>query len=312
VADQQAQTPDPTDAVATGLVRLMLSMEALYNRQSRKAGLTAQQAQLLCTAARRKAGLGEIAEVLHCDRSNVSRLLDRVTRRGLAHRAADTRDGRVAVLELSPGGQATVDGFEADLAARLGRLIAGWPDRKRQAAASTLAALNDAIQRDLAEEDEVAEQSADHAATPAAAWLYPPDHHPSQGDECPGWPQLARCSPPPVQGRPQARRGIALVTANLPTAPHPGETPLIGAYSALGYRYWPGRPQYAPGIRQSRSRPAPAGTPRTRPAKIAESLTLSPNAPAKMTSAPAFPIGRTAAIFQATRHTDHVRLRHNR
>lgn len=160
MAEQQAQTTDPTDAVASGLVRLMLSMEALYGRQSRKAGLTAQQARLLCTAARRKAGLGEIAEVLHCDRSNVSRLLDRVTRRGLAHRAADTRDGRVSVLELSPDGQAIVNGFEADLAARLGHLIADWPDRKRQAAAGTLTALIDAIQRNLAEEGEVAEQSA--------------------------------------------------------------------------------------------------------------------------------------------------------
>ena len=150
---QQAQITDPGEALTSGLVRLMLSMEALYDRQSRKAGLTAQQAQLLCTAARRKAGLGEIAEVLHCDRSNVSRLLDRVTRRGLARRAADTRDGRVSVLELSPDGQDIVHGFEADLAARLSRLIAGWPARKRQAAANILAALIDAIQHDLAEED---------------------------------------------------------------------------------------------------------------------------------------------------------------
>ena len=137
-------------------------------RQSRKAGLTAQQAQLLCTAARRKAGLGEIAEVLHCDRSNVSRLLDRVTRRGLARRAADTRDGRVSVLELSPDGQDIVHGFEADLAARLSRLIAGWPARKRQAAANILAALIDAIQHDLAEED-ATEDNANPAVTAGAS-----------------------------------------------------------------------------------------------------------------------------------------------
>src|SRR5579859_8194873 len=151
--EQEVQIPDPTFAVASGLVRLMLSMEALYNRQSRKAGLTAQQAQLLCVAARRRAGLGEIAEALHCDRSNVSRLLDRVTHRGLAHRAPDGRDGRVSVLELCLDVQALVNGFEADLAARLGRLIADWPAKKRQAAAGTLAALIDAISRDLAEED---------------------------------------------------------------------------------------------------------------------------------------------------------------
>ncbi|HEY6297677.1 MAG TPA: MarR family transcriptional regulator, partial [Streptosporangiaceae bacterium] len=135
MAEQQVQTADPTFAVPSGLVQLMLSMEALYTRQSRKAGLTAQQARLLCAAGRRRAGLGELAEALHCDRSNVSRLLDRVTQRGLAHRAPDSRDGRVSVLQLSPDGQALVSSFETDLAARLGRLIADWPAKKRQAAA---------------------------------------------------------------------------------------------------------------------------------------------------------------------------------
>ena len=168
MADQQAQITDGTDAVASGLVRLMLSMETLYNRQSRKAGLTAQQAQLLCTAARRNAGLGEIAEVLHCDRSNVSRLLDRVTRRGLAYRASDSRDGRVSVLQLSPDGQAVVNSLEADLATRLGRLIADWPAKKRQAAADTLAGLIDAIHRDLSDEDQSAEHGTDDTATAAA------------------------------------------------------------------------------------------------------------------------------------------------
>jgi DNA-binding MarR family transcriptional regulator len=164
MAEEQAQTADPTDPVASGLVRLMLSMEVLYNRQSRKSGLTPQQAQLLCTAARRKAGLGEIAEALHCDRSNVSRLLDRVTQRGLAHRAPDLSDGRVSVLELSPDGRAVVKSFEADLAARLGHVLAGWPAKQRETAAGTLATLIDAIQRDLAEEDLAAEAPADDFA----------------------------------------------------------------------------------------------------------------------------------------------------
>jgi DNA-binding MarR family transcriptional regulator len=175
MAEQQAQITDPADAVAAGLVRLILAMEALYNRQSRKAGLTAQQAQLLCTAARRTAGLGEIAEALHCDRSNVSRLLDRVTRRGLAYRAPDSRDGRVSVLQLSPDGQAVVTSFEAGLAARLGHLIADWPAGKRQAAADALAALIDAIQRDLAGEDQAAGGTADDTATAAAAPVTCPD-----------------------------------------------------------------------------------------------------------------------------------------
>jgi DNA-binding MarR family transcriptional regulator len=167
MVEQQVQIPDPTLEVASGLVRLMLSMEALYTRQSRKAGLTAQQARLLCSAARRRAGLGEIAEALHCDRSNVSRLLDRVTQRGLAYRAPDSRDRRVSVLLLSPDGQALVASFEADLADRLGALIADWPAKKRQAAAGTLAALIAAIGQDLAGEDQPADQASDD--DPAAA-----------------------------------------------------------------------------------------------------------------------------------------------
>ncbi len=113
-------------------------------------------------------GLGEIAEALHCDRSNVSRLLDRVTHRGLAYRAPDSRDGRVSVLQLSPDGHALVSSFEADLAARLGRLIADWPAKKRQVAAVTLAALIDAITQDLAGEDQSAEPGADDPAAAAA------------------------------------------------------------------------------------------------------------------------------------------------
>ena len=103
---------------------------------------------------------------MHCDRSNISRLLDRATHRGLVYRAADSRDGRVSVLQLSPDGQAVVTSFEADLAARLGRLTADWPARKRQAAASAVTALIDAIQHNLAEEDQAgADQAGADQAT---------------------------------------------------------------------------------------------------------------------------------------------------
>jgi len=49
-------------------------------------------------------------------------------------------------------------------------VIADWPARKRQAAAGTLAGLIDAIQRDLATEDEAAENGAGDAATAAPAY----------------------------------------------------------------------------------------------------------------------------------------------
>lgn len=144
--------------VAPGLVRLMLAMEALYTRESRKAGLTSQQAQLLCTAARRQAALGEIADVLRCDRSNVSRLLDRVTTRGLAYRGHADRDGRVAVVKLTDEGKALVDRFENNLESRLGALVADWPAAQADAASDTLTSLVRAILADMDAEDEAADQ----------------------------------------------------------------------------------------------------------------------------------------------------------
>lgn len=146
-------------AVASGMVRLMLSMEALYTRESRKAGLTSQQAQLLCTAARRQASLGEIADVLRCDRSNVSRLLDRLTPRGLAYRASADRDARVAVVKLTDEGQEIVQRFERNLESRLNELVADWPTEQREAAGQTLLDLVHAIHRDMAAEDAATDQA---------------------------------------------------------------------------------------------------------------------------------------------------------
>jgi DNA-binding MarR family transcriptional regulator len=153
MASKRTRTPATPSDVASGLVRLMLSMEALYTRESRKAGLTAQQAQLLCTAARRQASLGEIADVLRCDRSNVSRLLDRLGPRGLAYRGSADRDGRVAVVRLTDEGHAVVKRFEEKLEARLNDLVAEWPATKRNAAAHALLGLVHAIHGDMAAED---------------------------------------------------------------------------------------------------------------------------------------------------------------
>lgn len=156
--DNQGTQAPAAQRAASGLVRLMLAMEALYTRESRKAGLTSQQAQLLCTAARRQAALGEIASVLRCDRSNVSRLLDRVSTRGLAYRGHADRDGRVAVIKLTDEGRAVADRFESNLEARLRQLVADWPDAQVDHAAGTLTSLIDAILADMDAEDQTAGQ----------------------------------------------------------------------------------------------------------------------------------------------------------
>jgi len=48
--------------------------------------------------------MGQLAETLACDASNVTGLVDRLESRGLVRRRASTTDRRVKVLDLTPSG----------------------------------------------------------------------------------------------------------------------------------------------------------------------------------------------------------------
>ena len=48
--------------------------------------------------------MGQLAEALSCDASNVTGLVDRLESRGLVRRAASEEDRRVKVIELTPKG----------------------------------------------------------------------------------------------------------------------------------------------------------------------------------------------------------------
>ncbi len=131
--------------IARGLVRVMMAVDDTYTQVSREVGLTAQQAQLLC-AVQRPAAVGDIAEFLRCDRSNVSHLLDRASGRGLIHRRATDTDGRVRLVELSSDGQGLVRQFIQTLGERLETLLADWPDQRRDDALDMLHALADTLE----------------------------------------------------------------------------------------------------------------------------------------------------------------------
>ncbi len=133
--------------ISRGLVRLMMAVDDAYSQVSREVGLTAQQAQLLC-AVQRPAAVGDVAEFLRCDRSNVSHLVDRASTRGLIHRRVSDADGRVRLVGLSPDGQQLVQRFIHTLGTRLDTLLADWPDQRRDAALETLHALADALENE--------------------------------------------------------------------------------------------------------------------------------------------------------------------
>jgi DNA-binding MarR family transcriptional regulator len=140
----RASTPE-IGTVPQALGRLRVAMDDTYTQVSRELGLTAQQAELLC-AAMRPSAIGELADVLRCDRSNVSRLVDRAVRRGLLHRRGEKTDGRVTVVELTAGGQRLAERFIKTLESRLQPLLAGWSSKRQHGAIEILTVLADALE----------------------------------------------------------------------------------------------------------------------------------------------------------------------
>src|SRR5215472_7958425 len=96
------------------LGRLRVALDEVYAAASQQVGLTVPQAELLC-AALRPTAIGDLAHLLRCDRSNVSRLVDRAARRGLLERGVEESDGRMSVVELTVRGRRLAERFLKEL-----------------------------------------------------------------------------------------------------------------------------------------------------------------------------------------------------
>ena len=141
---QTGQAMAKPTSVPRALGRLRVAMDATYTQASRELGLTAQQAELLC-AVMRPAAIGDLAAALRCDRSNVSRLVDRAASRGLLYRRGEEADGRVTIIELTSDGQHLAELFIKMLESQLEPLITGWSRNRQHAAIETLTMLADAL-----------------------------------------------------------------------------------------------------------------------------------------------------------------------
>ncbi len=125
----------PAETVPQALGRLRVALEDAFLQTSRTLGLTAQQAELLC-AAMAPAAVGELAQALRCDRSNVSHLVDRAAARGLVNRRIGDEDGRVTVVTLTAEGERLAQRFIAELEAQTRPLRA--PDAPYRLAGAAL------------------------------------------------------------------------------------------------------------------------------------------------------------------------------
>ncbi|MBD0742342.1 MarR family winged helix-turn-helix transcriptional regulator [Streptomyces sp. CBMA152] len=76
-----------------------------YGAAARAAGLTLQQAEILCQLERSTPSFGELAQLLGCDKTNITGLVDRLERRDLVRRAPDPADRRVSRATLTDAGR---------------------------------------------------------------------------------------------------------------------------------------------------------------------------------------------------------------
>lgn len=130
--------------VPQALGRLRVALDDAYVRASRELSLTAQQAELLC-AALRPAAVGDLATVLRCDRSNITRLVDRAASRDLVRRREDDEDGRVTMIELTPKGRRLAERFIRNLESQTQALLETWGPERGPLAIGILNEIADAL-----------------------------------------------------------------------------------------------------------------------------------------------------------------------
>ena len=142
--------PETAGTVPQALGRLRAALNASFTDASRTLELTPQQAELLC-AALRPQPIGDLARMLHCDRSNVSRMVDRAMARGLLERHGEQRDGRVSMIALTPSGQRLATEFIATLESLTTQLLQTWSEQRRIKTADTLNELSSALEATISD-----------------------------------------------------------------------------------------------------------------------------------------------------------------
>ncbi len=126
------------------LGRLRVALDDAFLRASRELDLTPQQAELLCAALSPRP-IGELAAVLRCDRSNVSRLVDRASARKWLNRAGGDGDGRVALVALTPEGRRLAQRFLARLESETETLRSSWSAKRERTAVELLDEISTAL-----------------------------------------------------------------------------------------------------------------------------------------------------------------------
>jgi len=133
------------EELANALLELCCHVEGIRASASRALGLTPQQAQLLTSVAPGALTHGELASRLHCDKTNVTGLVDRLERRELVLRRSQPADRRVTHVSLTDDGTELVARFRSAVTAAVTTRLEGWPADRRQQLATLARGAIDAV-----------------------------------------------------------------------------------------------------------------------------------------------------------------------
>ena len=133
------------EELAAALLELCCHVDGIRATASRGLWLTPQQAQLLTSVAPGALTHGELATRLHCDKTNVTGLVDRLERRELVRRRTDPADRRVTQVSLTHNGTELVGRFRAAVTAAVTDRLEAWPAEQRRQLAGLARGAIDAV-----------------------------------------------------------------------------------------------------------------------------------------------------------------------
>ncbi|WP_020670414.1 MarR family winged helix-turn-helix transcriptional regulator [Amycolatopsis nigrescens] len=132
--------------LAAAMLELCCTVEGIRAAASRELDLTPQQAQLLTSVAPREMTHGELAVRLHCDKTNITGLVDRLERRELVRRRPDPDDRRVTRVSLTDQGTELVERFRESVSAAITGRLTSWPAARRRQLADLARTTTEALQ----------------------------------------------------------------------------------------------------------------------------------------------------------------------
>lgn len=115
-----ASAPVTPATVCQELLDLIKKFKIYMGQIAEQHGLTTMQLHALHAVAHGYVTMGKVAQTMHCDASNVTGIVDRLTALGLVTRQEDPHDRRVKSLQLTSRGKAILQQVVEELPERLG------------------------------------------------------------------------------------------------------------------------------------------------------------------------------------------------